>query len=122
MAIAGRREGGSSPIPDQTKSAHAYRLQIGIPRGDLEGSSEDLRAYELGHDGGRVRTEAGLGRNERVGSKATTCRCGEGSCGSRSSRESLFASKKVAAEFDMFFSRRAGSASFCCGCGDGRFE
>lgn len=39
-------------IPNQAKSAHADRLQIAVPRGNLEGGAEDLRAYELGHGGG----------------------------------------------------------------------
>jgi hypothetical protein len=62
------REGEGSGLPDQSKSSHANRLEVGIPdiasvkmralvgltiepRGDLEGGSKDLGAHEFGHYG-----------------------------------------------------------------------
>jgi len=35
---------------NETESSHANRLEVGVSRGDLERGSEDLGAYEFGHD------------------------------------------------------------------------
>jgi hypothetical protein len=38
-------------VPDQAECAHANRLEVGIPRGDLKGRPKDLGAHEFGHGG-----------------------------------------------------------------------
>jgi hypothetical protein len=38
-------------VPDQAECAHANRLEVGIPRGNLKGRPKDLGAHEFGHGG-----------------------------------------------------------------------
>jgi hypothetical protein len=40
---------GKSTIPDQAKSSHANRLQVRIPRGNLEGGPKNLGADKFSH-------------------------------------------------------------------------
>jgi hypothetical protein len=41
----------SQYVPDQAECAHANRLEVGIPRGNLKGRPKDLGAHEFGHGG-----------------------------------------------------------------------